>query len=99
MTGHITHGGTAIAERLDTLTDFTNACSTVSTGDSVPAPTSTVEELATALLLQHQLSQPEICYPASDSAWDKSAEDPPNSDRPDNDSQIDDTDLPDEPPF
>jgi hypothetical protein len=99
MTAHITHTATAIAERLDTLTDFANASNI---GDQPPAPTSTVEELATALLLRHHLNQPEMLYDTNETAWDETIENQPDNDRHDNhdrDHQDDDSELPDEPPF
>jgi hypothetical protein len=100
MTARITHPGTAIAERLDTLTAFNNATTTD------PPPISTVEELATDLLLRHHLNQPEMHYHADETAWDKSADSQSTSEREDHPDSADDhqdgtddTELPDEPPF
>jgi hypothetical protein len=100
MTARITTAGTAIAERLDNLTAFNDASN--NRGDS-SKQTSIVEELATALLLRHQLNQPSIYLDADESGWDLSAGEESSGDRSDGGSLLDDADgdadMPDEPPF
>jgi hypothetical protein len=96
MKGYVTTAGTAVAERLDTLAGFRGLGSPE--GDRPSVPSSSVDELATLLLLRHELNQPSPEYDPPDSVWDILATDQSAGSRnqPDGDQEID---LPDEPPF
>ena len=89
---------------LDNLNDFNKASYSA---NQPPENNSTDEELLTALLLRHQLNQPEMCYDVDESVWDPTVANQSTNkcdhhaedDGADRGRSADGTELPEEPPF